>query len=300
MRTSRSRRGGRGKGNKGKAAAEAANATGLKENAVTGNHTMMVAPHLAMGMGHSVAGHGMGGAQMCHGSASAKWQMAPMANQQQQLTIKPAKSTAALQSGDRRQQNLGSALLTKRRLKLITKRRSRRTDHDNFVAPKIPHMSTDSPGRDQRQLATGPQEVNAVIPKPRPNISRQMGHGMWMGTGERSQHLLQLFRSRNGLHDAEGIDREGRQTHLKPRIPGTSQLDLLQTLPLLTHQRGTEQDLVLPRLESILESLIIVRAETAGPDMDDVEDNAPGSLAEHLLRQCSLLCTGPGPGTKVG
>ena len=161
-------------------------------------------------------------------------------------------------------------------------------------------MSTDSPGRDQRQLATGAQEVNAVIPKTRPNISRQMGHGMWMGTGERCQHLLELFRSRNGLHDAEGIDGKGRQTHLKTRIPGTSQLDLLQTLPLLTHQRGTEQDLVLPRLESILESLIIVRAETAGPDMDDVEDNAPGSLAEHLLRQCSLLCTGPGPGTKVG
>ncbi len=85
-----------------------------------------------------------------------------------------------------------------------------------------------------------------------------MSHWGRVGLRKRSKHFLKTHHAGNGLHNPKGIDGESRQANLKTRVPWTSQLDLLKALPLLTNQRSTEQDPVLPWLQCVIKRLIII------------------------------------------
>ena len=121
-----------------------------------------------------------------------------------------------------------------------------------------------------------------------------------MRLGECTEHLFETSQPWNSLHNPEGIHRKRRQADGIARIPGTSQLNLLVTIQLLTHQRGTQHNPVLPRLQCVLKRTVVAWSKTAWPDMDDVEDNTAGTLTEDRAGQLCLQGTRPRPRTEIG
>jgi hypothetical protein len=71
------------------------------------------------------------------------------------------------------------------------------------------------------------------------------------------------------------------------------------TLQLLTHQRGAQHHPVLPWLQRVLEGKVVGWAKTAGPDMNDVEDDTTGALTENRTSKVCLQRTRPGPGAEI-
>ena len=120
-----------------------------------------------------------------------------------------------------------------------------------------------------------------------------------MRLGERTEHLLEALPSRDRLHNAKGVHRKGREANGVAAVTGTTQLNLLVILQLLAHQRSAQGNPVLPGLQRSLKCSVIVWPKTAGPDMNDVEDDTASTLTQNRTGQLCLQGTRPRPRAEI-